>query len=1149
MRLIHPSPGTPETPPLRPPFPRGKPSSRWSTFLVRSPQLFGLGVLAAFVLTTSLIVILVNWFSQNAILDAIQTQASKSASVISGSVHRSMGSMEGPLNLAALSAAQTAEIRRVVERATLPLDVLEINLFLPDGRLLYSSLDVPSAENSKPEVSPEIDLPDTRWPSSADTMVVHFRDDKVFPAAGGKTHLYRSVAEVYIPLRLDEDGVPQAILELYIDYSDLFDRAHSRDLTLLLGIIGLESLLYGLLVAFLFLERREILSQRSSVWGQTQLNEDLQGTIDTLRLDIQRLIDTAPGLMMVSDGKGRITLVNAQWRDWLPITNTQPVGRVLSAVLRQEGSVADSPLSLQDTFTVALQGKYVSWDGRIETDQGPRQVHLTGTPFFNDNQVSAVIIALSDRSEGASLARDVASLQAQLYHLTSRHARQMAENEQRFKDLTAAATDWFWETDKELRFIWFSKQGLQESGLNPQDLMGRTRLDILASDFPANLARDHARQLRDRKPFRDFVYFRTRPDGSRQYIRSSGVPIFDNQGTFSGYRGTGAIITSQIEAEQRAYLAEHRLLQALDVIDDGFLIWDGDDRLILWNRAFKTLYPFLAALCVQGTRFEIMMRAAVTHRDSMTDSDGALSDEAWLRKRITDHQTPGQSLEVDYEDGRSILIAERRTSEGFTVGTYKDITQRKAAERSLAASEADLRTLLRLTGDPARSYPEKLSAILRFGCHRFGLSSALIGYLSADDTELVIETMIGPADGPSMGDRIPLEGTLWGAMLTLSEPLARTTHALTPETEETRALTDLPLGPGPLGESRALIGSRIIVRGVPHGVVCFLSRDETSTDFTSADLEIMRLIALWQCGEITHRLIEEDLRTASESAEMANRTKSEFLANMSHELRTPLNAIIGFSEVMSSEVFGPIGNPQYKDYAVNIHDSGRHLLDIINDILDVSKIESGQLELFEEDIDLISAIQATTRLIRDRATRGGVSLHVSLPSALPRLHADPRRIKQILINLLSNATKFTPSGGSITVSADRSPEGGLILRVSDTGIGIKPEDIPLALTPFRQIDSGLARRHEGTGLGLPLCKALAELHDGRLTIKAGASSTDQSSFNSECPGTEVRIWFPAHRLVDPRTGGGDDGSPDDNGFSDDNAFGEDDCSGGEASPR
>jgi PAS domain S-box-containing protein len=268
------------------------------------------------------------------------------------------------------------------------------------------------------------------------------------------------------------------------------------------------------------------------------------------------------------------------------------------------------------------------------------------------------------------------------------------------------------------------------------------------------------------------------------------------------------------------------------------------------------------------------------------------------------------------------------------------------------------------------------------------------------------------------------------------------------------------------------------------------------------------ITALKEREDSLRRTGREAMR-AKEAAENASRSKSDFLANMSHELRTPLNAVIGFSEIIKDALLGdgPDKAAHYRAYANDIHTSGRHLLSLINDILDMSKIEAGKLELVDEQVDVSHCIDASLLLVRERAREAGIALAVVVPDGLPRLRADLRKVKQVLINLLSNAVKFTKRGGQVTVEAVIDASGALVLRVADTGIGIRPEDIDKALAPFGQVDDGLARSYEGTGLGLTLTKSLVELHGGRLQI---VSRCDKPP-----TGTTVSAIFPASRVMAP----------------------------------
>ncbi|ANK81440.1 MAG: hypothetical protein TEF_11985 [Rhizobiales bacterium NRL2] len=247
---------------------------------------------------------------------------------------------------------------------------------------------------------------------------------------------------------------------------------------------------------------------------------------------------------------------------------------------------------------------------------------------------------------------------------------------------------------------------------------------------------------------------------------------------------------------------------------------------------------------------------------------------------------------------------------------------------------------------------------------------------------------------------------------------------------------------------------------------------------------------------------EMALRRAKEEAELASRAKSEFLANMSHELRTPLNAIIGFAEILSGRMFGPLGHEKYETYAADIHESGRHLLSVINDILDLSKAESGQFDIHESTFDLAFCLQACLRLVQERADRRGVTIVNCLADApVVEIHADERLIKQILLNLLSNAVKFTERGGEVRIEAGvRGPR--FVVSITDTGIGIPRNRIGRMFEAFTQGHTGLSRKFDGTGLGLPLSRSLAELHGGTVEIDS-----------VEGQGTTAELHLPATRVM------------------------------------
>lgn len=260
------------------------------------------------------------------------------------------------------------------------------------------------------------------------------------------------------------------------------------------------------------------------------------------------------------------------------------------------------------------------------------------------------------------------------------------------------------------------------------------------------------------------------------------------------------------------------------------------------------------------------------------------------------------------------------------------------------------------------------------------------------------------------------------------------------------------------------------------------------------------LIAVTDISELKRR--ERDLRAAVHQAELANRTKSEFLATMSHELRTPLNAVLGFAEMIRDRALGADAIDKYAEYAGHIHASGRHLLALINDVLEMSKIEAGRYELHEERMDVRDAIAEALVMIRPRAAEARVKIRRRVASTLPPVYADARGMRQVLLNVLSNATKFTPAGGRIEVTAGLEPGGSLAVTISDTGIGIDPRQIERVFEPFRQLERVENRRFGGTGLGLAISRNIMRLHGGDVTI----APRDDG-------GTAVRITLPPDRVL------------------------------------
>jgi len=624
--------------------------------------------------------------------------------------------------------------------------------------------------------------------------------------------------------------------------------------------------------------------------------------------------------------------------------------------------------------------------------------------------------------------------------------------EERMRAFAEAGSDWFWEMDAALRFSYMSDRVDRPNDLFGADFLGR-RIDEIGlpgmeeTYWPPLLLR-----LEMRVRFRDFRFIRRNAVGAARHLSISGVPIFDAAGEFRGFRGTGRDLTDETVAEERAALAQSRLTDAIESIPESFMLLDAEDRLVLCNSRYRELHASIAHCLVPGTKFVDICRASAL---AGLPKPAIGRVEEWVRERMARHRQPQFALEERQTGERWIQVAEQHTSDGGTVVVQTDITALKRREQELAEKTA----LLRATLD---NMEQGLLVIDAF-CAIKMWNNRMIELLEVPPELIDVGRSIEPMLRAMAAEGVYGSGPIDALVARRLEQLRRA---------EPRVVEMVRRG-------RIIEHQRTLM---PDGGVLF-----TYTDITD------------------RKRVEVDLRRAKDEAELASRSKTEFLANMSHELRTPLNAIIGFSDILIGQIFGPLSDARYADYARDIRDSGLHLLTLINDVLDIAKVEFGKVELLEETVDIVAVIESCLRLVRERAQTAGIQLDQALPPGLPCLLGDGRRLKQILLNLLSNSVKFTAAGGRVTISASRDADG-FRLAVVDTGIGIAADDLETALRPFGQIDSRLARKYQGTGLGLPLARSMAELHGGRLELRSAPGE-----------GTTATLWLPPSRVLDSAT--------------------------------
>jgi signal transduction histidine kinase len=520
-----------------------------------------------------------------------------------------------------------------------------------------------------------------------------------------------------------------------------------------------------------------------------------------------------------------------------------------------------------------------------------------------------------------------------------------------------------------------------------------------------------------------------------------------------GYVITVTDVTEKHRAEREIQRQATLLRSTFDAVSQGITVYDRDYRLVAYNSRYVEIFGFPEGFIQAGITREEVMRY---HAEGGEYGDGDV-EEIVRSKMESAQRNEHYRNEYVRPNGTALSIRREPMPDGGCVLTFADVTRRRAREERLRESEE--RYALALKGSNE-------------GLWDWDIVRGEV-YLSPRVREIANLDFIPP--------RSPA-----GRWLTFIHP-----EDITIYQDAVRAH---------LRGQTEFFQCEYRVRGKDDTYRWVLDR---GLALRAPDGTAHRMAG--SIGDISarkdaeHRTVE-----AKEAAELASRAKTDFLANISHELRTPLNAIIGFSEVMRDGLFGAIENPRYREYLNDIHGSGTHLLCLINDILDVAKAESGKMELIEEDIAVEHAVESCIRLVRERAVQAKIAIGLELPAALPLLRVDQRKMRQILLNLLSNSIKFTPEGGRITIAVTADEEHGLTVTVADTGIGIAARDIPKALAPFGQVDSSLSRKHNGTGLGLPLSKALVEAHGGTFTLESTVGK-----------GTRVTVVFPASRLRIP----------------------------------
>ena len=619
-------------------------------------------------------------------------------------------------------------------------------------------------------------------------------------------------------------------------------------------------------------------------------------------LKFQKFALDEHAIVSIANAEGLITYVNDKF--------CQISGYSREELLGRNHNIIKSKIHPDSFFSEMWRtiSKGEVWDGEIQNKKKngePYWVRTTIVPFLDRQGVPFKYVAIRTDITGIKESERI-----------------VQESEKRFKDFAESASDWYWEMGPDLRFTYCSPRFETATGFKMDDLVNKKRQEFGDVSLRAELWAEHLAVIEAHEAFRDFEYEVLRHDGAVRHVRSNGLPIFDGNGVFQGYRGTGSDITEQVLIRESLMREGVFLQRILELTEQGY--WHIDPQ--------------------------------------------------------------GKTVDVNPAMSR-ILGREKDEVIGLTIYDFVD-----AENDAIFKNEIALRNK--------------------------GKTGAYEVALRRPD-----------------GTNIPC--------LNMATPV--------------------------FGEDKSPLGS--------IGMFTDISERKQA---------------------------ELVLRDAKEAAEIANNAKSNFLANMSHELRTPLNAIIGYADFMLAGHFGRIENPKQSEYIKDIHDSGLHLLALITDVLDVSKIEAGKEELEMTSIDISQLMKTSLQKIRHQAESKNISLSCTCPPDMPAIEGDERRLVQVFINLLSNAVKFTDNNGDVVFNVEKEHDGDLVFRVSDNGIGIPADKIHEVVKPFEQSVDSLSTPREGTGLGLALCTSLLKLHGASMKIESEPGQ-----------GTVVAVHFPSNSSNKP----------------------------------